>query len=112
MISDIAVAVDGPRRLSSDAQRARHLLCLVPDFPTVTWGRDELGTGEMWNSNSLVSWLLAKSGHNTAGVGMPEHGRAPGWAAGVTVASRSHVGQRGRGSGHDEISCVFAESAG
>jgi hypothetical protein len=26
------------------------------------WGRDELGAGEMWNSNSLISWLIARSG--------------------------------------------------
>ncbi len=27
-------------------------------------GRDELGTGEMWNSNSVVAWALARSGED------------------------------------------------
>jgi hypothetical protein len=39
------------------------LLQAVAGFPTRTSGLDELGTGEMWNSNSLVSWLLVSSGH-------------------------------------------------
>ena len=30
--------------------------------PTPVWGRDELRAGEMWNSNSLVSWLIARTG--------------------------------------------------
>jgi hypothetical protein len=64
-------------------------LDLVPTFPTVTWGRDELGTGDMWNSNSLISWLLARSGHDTTTLPPPPHGRAPGWTAGLTVAARA-----------------------
>ena len=30
--------------------------------PTPVWGRDELDTGDMWNSNSLVAWLLTRVG--------------------------------------------------
>jgi hypothetical protein len=56
-------AVSGPRLMSSDVARAQRVLELVPAFPTVTWGRDELHTGDMWNSNSLTAWLLARSGH-------------------------------------------------
>jgi hypothetical protein len=56
-------------------------VALARTFPTATWGRDELDTGDMWNSNSLVSWLLAGSGHDIDAVGPPVHGRAPGWAA-------------------------------
>ena len=63
------------------------MLALVPLVPAVTWGRDELRTGEMWNSNSLVSWLLARSGHDLTAVRPP--GRAPGWQAGLAVAARS-----------------------
>jgi hypothetical protein len=80
--------VDSPRRLSADADRAQRVLELVPDFPTATWGRDEEQTGEMWNSNSLTAWLLARSGHDTDSIAPPEHGRAPGWFAGLCVAAR------------------------
>jgi hypothetical protein len=89
IIPDITEAVDSPQRLSGDPERAEHILALAPSFPTATWGRDELGTGDMWNSNSLIAWLLARSGHDMDSVGPPEHGRAPGWAAGLVVAGRS-----------------------
>jgi hypothetical protein len=88
VIPDVADAVGGPRRLSADRDQALRLLALVPAFPTAVWGRDEQRTGEMWNSNSLISWLLARSGHDVAGLSAPAHGRAPGWAAGLAVAAR------------------------
>jgi hypothetical protein len=87
-IPDVAEAVDSPRRLSADAARARRVLAAVPQVPTPVWGRDELGAGEMWNSNSVIAWVLARSGHDPALIDPPAGGRAPGWAAGVTVASR------------------------
>jgi hypothetical protein len=87
-IPDIAEAVASPRRLSTDLVYAQRILDLVPAFPTVTWGRDELGTGDMWNSNSLISWLLARCGHRMETIEPPPHGRAPGWSAGLIVASR------------------------
>jgi hypothetical protein len=86
VIPDVADAVASPQRLSTDPVLARRVLELVPAFPTVTWGRDELRTGEMWNSNSLTAWLLARSGHDTDLIQPPTHGRAPGWSAGLTVA--------------------------
>jgi hypothetical protein len=55
IIPDVAEAVGSPRRISSDAVRAERLLGLVAAFPTATWGRDELHTGEMWNSNSPLT---------------------------------------------------------
>src|SRR4051812_20495472 len=61
-IPDAAEAGATPRRITDDASAARRLLDLVPRVPTPTWGRDELRTGEMWNSNSLVSWLLVSAG--------------------------------------------------
>jgi hypothetical protein len=64
-IPDLGEAVGGPRRLSSDPQLARRLLELVPSVPTPVWGRDELKAGEMWNSNSLISWLIATAGLST-----------------------------------------------
>jgi hypothetical protein len=88
VIPDRAEAVASPRRLSADKRRAQRLLELVPMFPNATWGRDELRTGEMWNSNSLTAWLLARSGHDTGTLDPPSGGRAPGWTAGLSVAAR------------------------
>ncbi len=92
MIPDGAEAVDSPLRLSADVEQARRVLDLVPAFPTLTWGRDPLDSGDMWNSNSLISWLLASSGHDVGSVQMPRHGRAPGWTAGLVAASRETTG--------------------
>ena len=87
-IPDAVWAVDSPRRVSRDRALAREVLSLVPSCPVATWGRDELRTGEMWNSNSLTSWLLARSGHDTDTIGPPAGGRAPGWVAGLIAADR------------------------
>jgi hypothetical protein len=88
-IPDVAAAVGGPHNVSSDAAKAEAILDLVPQFPVMTWGRDEFQTGDMWNSNSLVSWLLARSELLTPGVRPPCGGRAPGWDAGLAAAARS-----------------------
>jgi hypothetical protein len=87
-IPDKSESVQSPVRMSTDEARAEHVLKLVPDFPTAAWGRDTLQTGDMWNSNSLISWLLARTGHAVADVAPPLHGRAPGWSAGLVVAER------------------------
>jgi hypothetical protein len=88
-IPDVAEAVESPRRLSEDAGTATRLLALAPHVPTPVWGRDELGAGEMWNSNSLTAWLLERSGIDAEAIRPPHRGRAPGWNAGVVVARRS-----------------------
>lgn len=88
VIPDVDEAVASPQRVTDDPQRARRLLDLVPVVPTLTWGRDELGTGEMWNSNSIVAWLIERSGIGADTIPLPPGGRAPGWAAGVVVARR------------------------
>src|SRR5215210_3650306 len=85
-IPDVAEAVDSPRRLTSDEDRARRVLDMVAQVPTPVWGRDELGTGEMWNSNSVIAWVIASSGIEAASVRPPPGGRAPGWHAGLVVA--------------------------
>jgi hypothetical protein len=90
-IPDIAEAVDSPQRLSHDEGRARRVLDVVPEVPTPVWGRDELGTGEMWNSNSVIAWVIASSGINAESIQPPEGGRAPGWQAGLVVARRQKV---------------------
>jgi hypothetical protein len=89
-IPDVAEAVDSPHRLSDDPDCARRLLELVPHVPTPLWGRDELGAGEMWNSNSVISWLIARIGLDAGAVRPPAGGRAPGWRAGLVVARRLH----------------------
>jgi hypothetical protein len=87
IIPDLVEAVSA-RVVTSDVNLAQRLLELVPDVPTATWGRDELNTDSMWNSNSLTSWLLASSGIRTDDLAPPQGGRAPGWNAGLVVARR------------------------
>jgi hypothetical protein len=88
-IPDLGEAVGGPRRLTSDRRVARRLLDLVTIVPTPVWGRDELKAGEMWNSNSVIAWLIATAGLSTDLLGPPPPGRAPGWYSGLEVARRS-----------------------
>jgi hypothetical protein len=90
-IPDIDEAVDSPRCLSTDPDRAAHILELVPHVPTAVWGRDDFNTGDMWNSNSLISWLLVSSGLDIDHLQSPSGGRAPGWRAGLVVARRNGV---------------------
>ena len=87
-IPDAAEAVESPQRLTDDTDLARRVLELVPTMPTPVWGRDELQTGEMWNSNSFISWLLVRSGLDVSAIHPPAGGRAPGWHAGLVVARR------------------------
>ena len=87
-IPDVLQAVDSPQRLSDDPAAVVQLLQRTREVPALIWGRDELGAGEMWNSNSLVAWLLASSGHDMSAITPPAHGRAPGWAAGMQLARR------------------------
>ena len=60
--------------------------------PAMIWGRDELQVGEMWNSNSVISYLLARIGMHAESIRPPAGGRAPGWEAGI-VAARSQQGK-------------------
>jgi hypothetical protein len=97
-IPDVAEAVDSPRRLAEDGDCARRVLGVVPDVPTPVWGRDELRAGEMWNSNSVIAWVIERSGLDAGGIQPPVGGRAPGWNAGVTVARRQESEHGGTGS--------------
>ncbi|UMG91879.1 hypothetical protein [Nocardioides sp. TF02-7] len=85
VLPDEAHAVESPT-LVGDRACARAVLRLVRDVPTHVWGRDELQVGDMWNSNSVVAWLLARAGADAAEP--PQGGRAPGWAAGLELARR------------------------
>ncbi len=97
-IADITYAVASPVRVTDDLPLVLEVLDLAPRVPTPVWGRDELRTGEMWNSNSVVAWLLTSVGLIEA-AGIPPHGgRAPGWGAGVVAAQR-HLGSERSYSG-------------
>jgi hypothetical protein len=93
-IPDLDWAVGGPRRLTSDPATARRLLDFIATVPTPVWGRDELKAGEMWNSNSMIAWLIATAGLSTDLLRPPPRGRAPGWDAGLEVARRSGAYER------------------
>ena len=86
MIPDIAEAVSSVR-VADDLARAERILDLVPSVPPLVWGRDERHTGDMWNSNSVISWLLARAGFDATRISPPPSGRAPGWRAGIAIAA-------------------------
>jgi hypothetical protein len=94
VIPDAGEAVESPQSLTDDPVRAQRLLDLVPHVPTPVWGRDDLGAGEMWNSNSVTSWLIACSGLHAESLRPPTGGRAPGWDAGLVVARRGETTRR------------------
>jgi hypothetical protein len=87
-IPDLAYAVGSPRCLSTDDRVAATLLDLVPAVPRLVWGSDPCDLGDMWNSNSLVSWVLVGAGLDPEvdAARPPIGGRAPGWATGLAVA--------------------------
>lgn len=77
-----------PQRLMNNKNQIAHLFEIISSVPPLMWGRDELQTGDMWNSNSLISWLLASIGIDMTSIRPPSGGRAPGWQAGLVLASR------------------------
>jgi hypothetical protein len=95
IIPDLEFAVCSPVLVSSDPAIAQRVLQLVAGVPAPVWGRDELAAGEMWNSNSVVSWTLTAAGVVDAAGSAPGGGRAPGWDAGVAVARRALNGVTG-----------------
>ncbi|HEY5859558.1 MAG TPA: hypothetical protein VIX62_04675 [Actinomycetota bacterium] len=91
VIPDIADAVGSPVGLSDDPARASQVVELVPLVPALVWGRDQEHTGEMWNSNSVIAWLLERAGLDAVTIQPPAGGRAPGWSAGREIARRERV---------------------
>jgi hypothetical protein len=87
-IPDVAEAVASPVRTTEDPARVTSVLAVLEQVPPLVWGRDELGTGEMWNSNSVVAWALARAEHDMRAIRPPSGGRAPGWTAGLELARR------------------------
>ena len=106
-IPDVAEAVDSPRRLTNDEDRARGVLDLIAQVPTPVWGRDEFATGEMWNSNSVIAWVIARSGIDGWSIQAPTGGRAPGWQAGLVVARRQdeEAARTGHAEGFQAAPC-------
>jgi|SRR5215207_3261604 len=92
-IPDIRAAIASPVRVSDSIAVARQVLDVLPTIPTPVWGRDELATGEMWNSNSVVSWALDRSGVDVSAIRPPAGGRAPGWHAGLVIAQRCRMSE-------------------
>jgi hypothetical protein len=91
IIPDIAYAVVDPQRVSEDLIQARALLTLTEQVPVHVWGRDEFRVGDMWNSNSVISWLLTAAGVPALDIQPPQHGRAPGWVAGVLLGEQTKL---------------------
>ena len=87
VIPDLGDAVASPVTISEDEVVVQSVIDALPEVPTLVWGRDELGAGEMWNSNSVVSWVLERAGVSAAAGSPPCGGRAPGWDAGI-IATR------------------------
>jgi hypothetical protein len=46
----------------------------------------------MWNSNSIIAWVLRSAGIDVHLIDPPRGGRAPGWLAGLRAAE-AHVPQ-------------------
>ncbi len=86
VIPDIGEAIDGGVLVGSDPALASAVLGLVPDVPPLVWGRKPPGSREMWNSNSVVAWILERAGIAKADAHLPDGARAPGWQAGVELA--------------------------
>jgi hypothetical protein len=91
VIPDIAEAVGSPVGVSDDPAHASQIVGLVPLVPALVWGRDQEHTGEMWNSNSVIAWLLERAGFDASTFHPPSGGRAPGWAAGREIAQRGRL---------------------
>jgi hypothetical protein len=107
IIPDVDEAVESPRRLTDDLEVAQRVLDLAPQVPRAVWGRDELAAGEMWNSNSIIAWLIARGGLPAELIHPPAGGRAPGWHAGLVVARRAT--DEARGSRHERSVALPAE---
>jgi len=92
-LPDADQAVGGPQTVSDNPDQARNLLDAVESIPGLVWGRDQMRAGEMWNSNSVVSWLLTVSRVPMHEVHPPTGGRAPGWDAGILIGRGEHPEQ-------------------
>jgi hypothetical protein len=87
-VADVDEAVASPQHPSNDEPQALRVLEMAALVLAFVWGRDQLGTGEMWNSNSVISWVLARSDLPAAEIQPPEEGRRTWMASGRGPAQR------------------------
>ena len=85
VLPDRQYAVASPVVFPLTDAAAAGLLARAAAVPSHTWGRPINGSTDMWNSNSLTSWLLQGAGLDAAGISPPQGGTAPGWAAGIAA---------------------------
>ncbi|HRV60790.1 MAG TPA: hypothetical protein P5138_09175, partial [Solirubrobacterales bacterium] len=88
-IPDLEFESGEPLALSRSDELAATLIDLTAKVPLLIWGRDELRLGEMWNSNSVIAWLLLATGIEADRISPPHGGRAPGWDAGIEACRLS-----------------------
>ncbi|HEU4319637.1 MAG TPA: hypothetical protein VFS66_06110 [Acidimicrobiia bacterium] len=88
LISDRAYATD-VTELVADREIVMQARDWVSRVPLSTWGRDDLDVGDMWNSNSVVAYVLAGAGFDVIELASTVAGRAPGLLAGVVAAGRT-----------------------
>jgi hypothetical protein len=93
-IPDLHAAVGEPVAFAATSEEIRAFLALGAEIPAATWGRDEARAGDMWNSNSVISWLLVRAGLPAGTLTPPAGGRAPGWDAGIRVAAAAAAAER------------------
>jgi hypothetical protein len=84
-IADVADAVT-TETVTTESEIALRLVGLVGAVPAFVWGLRVAGSEEMWNSNSVISYLLALAGLPADSYEPPLGGRAPGWRTGTVLA--------------------------
>lgn len=94
VLPDAGKAVGGPQTVTTDPEQVQRILRLAESVPDLIWGRDQKSAGEMWNSNSVIAWLLARAGLPMERIQPPPGGRAPGWDAGIAIAAAVATGRR------------------
>ncbi|GAA2225676.1 hypothetical protein N1031_04400 [Herbiconiux moechotypicola] len=87
VLPDRGYAVSTPTVIPLARSVANELLAEVSRVPALTWGRRPTDADDMWSSNSVVSWLLTTAGLDATRLSPPADGLAPGWSAGILVAT-------------------------
>lgn len=84
-IPDLAHAV-ASQIVIDDVDNMKRVVAEVASVPAHRWGRDELSVGDMWNSNSVISYVLARAGVPVDDLEPPPGTSSPGWTAGIAAA--------------------------
>lgn len=77
--------------LTNDCGIASNIVAFVKaqEIPDLDYGKKigtRSGAADRWTSNSVVAWLLQRTGLNPGGIFPPDGGIAPGWDAGSSYA--------------------------